>query len=836
MLKKKFFNTSHALALFFIFTLSFINQKTFSQSCNCDITIPISQTLIDGANNSILPGKVICLTAGTRKQLKIRNLTGTAANPIIIKNCGGVVNISASYGYGIWVENSKYFKISGTGSSDKYGINVTTQDLNGSVGVKLWLKSTNFEIDHLEVHHTGFCAIEAKSDPKCDLSTNRGNFTMYDLSFHDNYIHNAGAEGMYVGFSFPNGYSNNSGCKGTVLYPHNIVGCKIYNNKVINSDADGIQVSCVTSGFEMYNNEIINYGVNPFAAYQNSGIMIGGLTNGPIYNNLVQNGPGNGININGGSGSNLVYNNVIVNAGDMGIFVDELPGIANNGGGYKFINNTIINAGIDGIRLNTELTPNNQVKNNIIINPGSGVFTRKQANVSVAESNNYYSNLISNVNFVNASTGNYTILNSSPAVNTGTNVSTLGIIKDKDGNARPSGSAYDIGAFEYQTSVQQNILPMVNVGIDKILNLPINSIQLIGNASDSDGIISNYLWTKESGGTASLTNINTSTLQLSNLNVGIYLFKLTVTDNQGGTAFDEVSVSVINAINQTPIVNAGLDKTIVLPINSIILNGSAIDNDGSISSYNWTKQSGGNATLLNQNSAILSITNLLAGSYIFRLNATDNLGLISFDEVNVNVINSSFNISPTVNAGVDQILVLPVRSTTLIGTASDPDGTITNYLWKKLSGSGGTFSNLNSQTLQLSNLNSGIYNFRLTVTDNSGAKSFNDVLVTVLASKNAFDNPPIENQKTSNPINTLRKEKLILFPNPANEEISIIIENLETQFFSIKLFDISGKLVFSKENISGNTYQIERNNLKSGIYIISIQFETTLLNEKLIFE
>ena len=909
-----------------IFSLLFTNTFSKAQSCGCDITVPLSQTLIDGANNSIQPGKVICLTAGTRQQLKIRNLTGTAANPIIIKNCGGKVNISASYGYGMWIENSKFFQITGTGSSDQYGITVNTQNKTGSVGIKIWLKSTNVELDHVEVYNTGFAAIEAKSDPKCDLSTNRGVFTMYDLRFHDNYVHESGSEGFYIGFSFPSGYSKTSGCTGTILYPHDIVGCKIYNNKVLNAKADGIQVSCVTSGFEMYNNEIINYGVAPFAAYQNSGIMIGGLTGGVIYNNLVKNGPGNGINISGGSGSNLVYNNVVVDAGDMGIFVDELPGIVNNQGGYKFINNTIINAGIDGIRFNTELTPNNQAKNNIIINPGSGVYIRKQANVSVAEITNFFNTSISSVNFTNSSTGDYSLQSSSLAKNAGTNVSSLGIISDKTGNPRPSGSSYDIGAYEFQEGTTVNITPIVLAGIDQSITLPTNSITLNGSAIDSDGTISTYLWTKQSGGNASLNNTSSANLSVLNLVAGIYIFRLTATDNAGASSFDELTLTVNSALNQMPIVNAGTDnlitlplnsltinavandvdgtistyswtkqsggnatltnsttkdllltdllagtyifrltvtdnllassfdevtvtvnstlnqmpmvnagtdKSITLPLNSLTINAVASDVDGTISTYSWTKQSGGNATLTNSTTKDLLLSDLLAGTYIFRLTVTDNLGASAFDEITISVINSGVNIKPIVNAGANQTHVLPNNSTILNSTASDPDGTIVSYLWKKLSGSGGVYSTFSSPTLNLSSLVAGNYNFRLTVTDNSGATSYDDVLVSVA-------NLKISSLKSNNYLienGTLAENLTVsIYPNPAKDQVNFDISGIKNNNYSIRIFDILGKMILEEQNLSDRTYIFERKELKAGMYLISVSTESETISGKLIFE
>src|SRR4029077_19224722 len=128
-----------------------------------------------------------------------------------------------------------------------------------------------------------------------------------------------------------------------------------------------------------------------------------------------------------------------------------------------------------------------------------------------------------------------------------------------------------------------------------------NSVVLNGSGTDSDGSIAGYVWTKTSGGAAALTNANTANLTASGLVAGTYVFRLTVTDNQGAQGSDDVTVTVNPATNVAPVANAGTDKTITLPANSVVLNGSGTDSDGSIAGYVWTKTSGGAATLTNAN-------------------------------------------------------------------------------------------------------------------------------------------------------------------------------------------------------------------------------------------
>ncbi len=110
---------------------------------------------------------------------------------------------------------------------------------------------------------------------------------------------------------------------------------------------------------------------------------------------------------------------------------------------------------------------------------------------------------------------------------------------------------------------------------------------------------------------------------------------------------------------------------------------------------------------------------------------------------------------PVADAGSDQVLTLPNNATTLDGTASyDLGGTIVNYSWAKTSGpSTFSISGNNTATPTLSNLDVGEYTIELTVTDNDGLSSSDDVKVSVFPPSNSvFDrNDPIVVYNPNNP-------------------------------------------------------------------------------------
>jgi gliding motility-associated-like protein len=286
------------------------------------------------------------------------------------------------------------------------------------------------------------------------------------------------------------------------------------------------------------------------------------------------------------------------------------------------------------------------------------------------------------------------------------------------------------------TVIGSNQSPTANAGINITITLPTNSTNITGSGSDPDGSITGYAWTQVSGpGASTLTNASSATVSVSNLIQGVYTFRLTVTDNNGATGFANVNVTVNAApVNISPVANAGPDRSITLPTNSLVINGSATDADGTITSYAWTKQSGPAATLTNQNTANLTASTLIEGTYIFRLTVTDNQGATNADEMTLTVQPAAINQSPVVNAGVDISLTLPTNSALLQATASDPDGTISSYQWIKISGPTFTGTGNTTANFSINTLLAGIYVFRITVTDNLGATASDDVTVSVFAS------------------------------------------------------------------------------------------------------
>ena len=193
--------------------------------------------------------------------------------------------------------------------------------------------------------------------------------------------------------------------------------------------------------------------------------------------------------------------------------------------------------------------------------------------------------------------------------------------------------------------------------------------------------------------------------------------------------------------NQPPIAKAGADKTIKLPNDSTLLDGSAsTDPDGRITEWLWKKIAGPSSFSIKDTTASKTLVNkLVPGVYSFELKVVDNEGLFAKDTVKILVDSATApNRPPVARAGQDQIITLPVNKTLLDGSGStDPDNNIIGYAWRKIAGPpNSVFSDPVAIKAEALDLTNGVYQFELTVTDADGLFSTDTIQVTVNISPN----------------------------------------------------------------------------------------------------
>jgi hypothetical protein len=192
-------------------------------------------------------------------------------------------------------------------------------------------------------------------------------------------------------------------------------------------------------------------------------------------------------------------------------------------------------------------------------------------------------------------------------------------------------------------AVNANRTPIASAGINQYLTNGTTSTTLYGSGSHQQQpthgattITMTNAWTKTSGASCTITSPTAQNTTVTGMTAGEYVFRNTVTSSYG-VNYQEVTV-VIQTSNLPPVADAGATQSITLPANSVSVNGSGTDPDGTIASYAWTKISGSSGTTIASPSAQSTlITFTTADTYVFRLTVTDDDGSTAIDDVAITV-------------------------------------------------------------------------------------------------------------------------------------------------------------------------------------------------------
>src|SRR5262249_15755156 len=176
--------------------------------------------------------------------------------------------------------------------------------------------------------------------------------------------------------------------------------------------------------------------------------------NHQIYNNVFYNTREGAISVQGNGDG--IYNNTFYNTGNSGACTSLQPGIWVGGAtnSHTIQNNLIVNSAnaIKNASNNSTISDNSTT--NSIINTGSG---------NIISTNNIISSGTESSIFMNVSTGDFTLKAGSTPIDRGAAISF--IKTDRAGMPRPYGSAYDIGAYEFQGTSVTSIAPPSNLRV-----------------------------------------------------------------------------------------------------------------------------------------------------------------------------------------------------------------------------------------------------------------------------------------------------------------------------------------------------------------------------------
>ncbi|PQP32961.1 hypothetical protein C6A36_01720, partial [Desulfobacteraceae bacterium SEEP-SAG10] len=188
-----------------------------------------------------------------------------------------------------------------------------------------------------------------------------------------------------------------------------------------------------------------------------------------------------------------------------------------------------------------------------------------------------------------------------------------------------------------------NQAPDVDAGSDQTIILPADTVVLDATCTD-DGLPNGTLsfqWNQVSGpGTVTFGDAGAEDTTATFPAGGLYVIRLTIDDTELSTS-DDIQVTVsAEPINLAPVVNAGSDQTITLPVDNVLLEASVTD-DGlpaGVLTTVWNQLSGPANQVIFDNAYVIKTTAtfLSAGTYVLQLVADDG-ELIANDQVDITV-------------------------------------------------------------------------------------------------------------------------------------------------------------------------------------------------------
>ena len=185
-----------------------------------------------------------------------------------------------------------------------------------------------------------------------------------------------------------------------------------------------------------------------------------------------------------------------------------------------------------------------------------------------------------------------------------------------------------------------NEAPLVDAGADQVVTIEGASlvVSLAGTVTD-DGLpvgVVNVVWGQLSGPMSLVFTDPTDPLtSVTFFEPGEYVLRLTA-DDLDLTGSDEVMITVIPP-NQAPVVNAGADQSIILPVDTVALSGSVTDGGlplGITVASSWSVFSGPGPVVFGSPSSPVTTARFVdPGTYVLRLSAKDTEFTVSDDVV-----------------------------------------------------------------------------------------------------------------------------------------------------------------------------------------------------------
>lgn len=234
--------------------------------------------------------------------------------------------------------------------------------------------------------------------------------------------------------------------------------------------------------------------------------------------------------------------------------------------------------------------------------------------------------------------------------------------------------------------------------------------------------------------------------------------------------------------------------------NSRVFNVNIENGKGTLSNYDIYAEVGQNTMAVKQFPGI-SVTD---GTLNIQFTSIkDNAKVSGIEITSEGSGTTPANAAPVAKAGADKTITLPANSTSLSGSGTDADGTISAYAWTQVSGPNtATFNSKTVAAPTVSNLIEGVYSFSLIVTDNDNAKSASDVVkVTVNPDDDVVTQPAsgliLVNAAANNDLFALNNGTVINLASIPSSSVNVRMNTNGGASVTKVEFALSGKQTYS---------------------------------------
>src|SRR4029078_10908376 len=190
---------------------------------------------------------------------------------------------------------------------------------------------------------------------------------------------------------------------------------------------------------------------------------------------------------------------------------------------------------------------------------------------------------------------------------------------------------------------QQNQPPKADAGDDQKVEVN-TQVKLDGSkSSDDDGKIASYKWEQTDG---PQVDVKKTDEQVASFDVpesaadSKLVFKLTVVDDKGDSASDDVTVYMEKVQNIPPKAAAGYDQKVEVNTQVKLDGSKSSDDDGKIASYKWEQTDGEQVDLKKADKQVASFDvpeSAADSKLVFKLTVVDDKGDSADDEIEIQV-------------------------------------------------------------------------------------------------------------------------------------------------------------------------------------------------------